>query len=68
MFLLKETEDISTNDDNLYNSKKSNNTKGLIGKQNDNKNKKQGKTLSKIKCPIIVAIQLKKHSSTCGTI
>ena len=42
-------EDISFNDDSLYNSKKSNNTKGLFGKQNDNKNKKHGKNTVKDK-------------------
>ena len=42
-------ENIPSNDDSLYNSKKSNNTKGLFGKQNDNKNKKHGKNTVKDK-------------------
>ena len=33
----------------IYNSKKSNNTKGLFGKQNDNKNKNHGKNTVKDK-------------------
>ena len=42
-------ENIPSNDDSLYNSKKSNNTKGLFGKQNDNKNKNHGKNTVKDK-------------------
>ena len=66
--LKRNREDIPTNDDSLYNSKRSNNTKGLFGKQNDIKNKNHGKTLLKISCPVIVAIQQKNLIFTCGTI
>ena len=47
--LKRNREDIPTNDDSLYNSKKSNNTKGLFGKQNDNKNKNHGENTVKYK-------------------
>ena len=47
--LKRNREDIPTNDDSLYNSKKSNNTKGLFEKQNDNKNKNDGKNTVKDK-------------------
>ena len=45
--LKRNREDIPTNDDSFYNSKKSNNTKGLFGKQNDNKDKNHGKNTAK---------------------
>ena len=66
--LKRNTEDIPTNDDSLYYSKKSNNTKGLFEKQNDNKIKTTAKTLLKISCPVLVAIQQKNLIFTCGTI
>ena len=47
IYLKRNREDIPTNDDSFYNSKKSNNTKGLFGKQNDNKDKNHGKNTAK---------------------